>query len=64
MGVIMNKYIAFYNGKQIEVEAETSYGAYKYAITQFKPPKSKQHMVHVHIVETEGKPVIHNTGSI
>lgn len=53
----MNGYIAFYNGKQIEVYANTSYEAQEKAILQFKPPKSKKHMVDVHLAEKDGNQV-------
>ena len=61
----MNKYIAFYNGRKIEVQAETSYAAQQEAVKQFKPSKSKAHMVHVHICEREdGSTVVHSTASL
>jgi hypothetical protein len=46
----MIKYIAMYNGRQIEVTADTSYRAHTAAIALFKTPKSKAHMVHVYRV--------------
>ena len=55
----MNGYKAFYNQKEIEIHAETSYSAQKEAIKIFNPPKSKQHMVHVCLCEIENKQVIH-----
>lgn len=60
----MNGYIALYNGKRIEVTAETSYEAYVKAVEQLKPPKSKAHMVHVVLAEKNGKPVVHSTSSL
>ena len=45
----MNKYKALFNGKEIEVDAETSYKAQLKAIEIFKPAKSKSHMVHVYL---------------
>ena len=59
-----NGYIAFYNGKSVEVYANTSYEAQQKAVTYFKPPKSKKHMVHVVIAEKQGEPVLHSTASI
>jgi len=60
----MNKYIAFFNGKQISVEAETSCSAQQEAVKQFKPSKSKQHMVHVYLHEKDGEQVAHSTTTI
>lgn len=64
----MNGYKAFYNGKSIDVYAETSYSAQTKAVELFKPPKSKRHMVHVVLCETNtngpdepGEQVIHST---
>ena len=44
-------YVAFYNGRETDVYAKTSYEAYTKAVDLFKPPKSKKHMVHVHLAE-------------
>lgn len=54
----MNGYIAFYAGKQIEVYAESSYQAQVKAVEAFKPPKSKKHMVHVHLAEVNGQQAV------
>jgi len=43
----MNNYIAFYNGKKMTIQAETSYKAQLKAIEMFKAPASKKHMVTV-----------------
>jgi hypothetical protein len=43
-------WIAFYNGKQFEIDksqAKDLYGAKQIAIKHFKAPKSKQHMITV-----------------
>ncbi len=55
----MHGYIAFYNGKQHEVHADTLFEAKQKAVAHFKPPKSKQHMVHVVLAEKDGQPVTH-----
>lgn len=55
----MNGYKAFYGSKEFEVYATSSYEAYKKAIEHFKPPKSKRHMVHVHLCEKDGEQVVH-----
>ena len=60
----MNTYIAFFNGKQITITAANSCAAQQEAVKQFKPAKSKQHMVHVHLHEKNGEQVIHSTTSV
>lgn len=60
----MNGYIAFYNGKQVEVRAETLYRAKQMALDLLKPPKSQRHMVSVVLAEKDGEPVGINTAGI
>ena len=55
----MNKYVCFYNSKEIVVESDTQYHAVLEARKQFKPPKSKEHMVHAVLAEKDGEPVVH-----
>lgn len=59
----MNKveytYICFYASKQVELKAETSYDAQLKAVAHFKPPRSKQHLVHVLLAKRDGKPITH-----
>lgn len=55
----MNGYIGFYNGKRCEILAETLYAAKQQAVKLFNPPKSKSHMVHVHLAEINGNQVTH-----
>ena len=52
-------YLAFFNGKQAEVWADTKFAALEKAQAYFKPAKSKKHMVHVELCESEGKQVVH-----
>lgn len=47
----MNGYVAFFGSKRIEVHAETSAAAYTEAVAQFKPAKSKRHLVSVTLAE-------------
>ena len=54
----MNTYKAFYKGKEIEVEAETSYKAQLKASEIFKAKKSYQ--VTVVLVAVEGEQVTYN----
>jgi hypothetical protein len=60
----MNGYIAFFNGRKTEVHAHDLYSAKQKAIEFFKPRKSQAHMVSVMLAEKDGKPVVHNTGSL
>ena len=53
----MNQYIAIYKGKQVSVEANTSYEAQKIASKEFKAKHSYD--VSVHLVSIENKQVIH-----
>ena len=53
----MNGYIAFYRGKSLNVEAETSYAAQKKAAALFKARKSYE--VTVVLAEKDGQPVVH-----
>jgi hypothetical protein len=55
----MNGYKAFYNGRETDIYADTLLQAKEKAVAFFKPPKSKQHMVHVHLCEKGGEQVTH-----
>ncbi len=55
----MNGYLAFYQGQQKEIYEESLYKAKLKAVAEFKAPKSKQHLVSVHLCELEGKQVVH-----
>ena len=52
-------YIAFYNGRQTEIKAASLYAAKLQAVTFFRVPKSKAHMVSVLLAETDGKQYTH-----
>lgn len=53
-------YVFFYHGNRIEIYAKTLFDAKQLAVAHFKPPKSKQHMVHGMIAENQdGTPVHH-----
>lgn len=53
-------FVFFYNQQRIEVYAPTLLEAKERAVTHFKPPKSKRHMVHGMLAEAEdGSPVTH-----
>lgn len=55
----MNKYKAFYKGKEIEVEATSSYGAQLKAAEVLKVKESKRHDITVVLCEKDGKEVTH-----
>lgn len=53
-------YVAFsHNGKKADVWADSKFQAQELAVAYFKPPKSKRHLVHVHLAEVSGEPVVH-----
>lgn len=60
----MNGYIAFYNGKQKEIYAASSYAAQQAAEKHFNTPKSKRHMISVVLAEKDGKHVMHSTAAV
>ncbi len=54
----MNTYHAFYKGKKIELQAETSYKAQQLAATQFKARKSYEVTVML-VAKADGVPIVH-----
>lgn len=53
-------YVAFsHNGQRHELYANSSYEAKQKAVKHFNPPKSKQHLVTVHLAQKDGKDVVH-----
>jgi len=58
----MNTYIAFYKGRQIEVQADTSHEAQKRAADRFAAVKSYD--VTVILAEKDGQPVTHSTAEL
>lgn len=58
----MNGYIAFYKGRKIEIEAETTYKAQLKAAALFKAHKTFE--VTVILAEKNGTQVTHDTTSI
>jgi hypothetical protein len=58
----MNGYKAFYKGREIEVQAMTSYEAQSIAAAKFKARQSYQ--VTVMLCEIDGKQVTHSTTSL
>ena len=55
----MNGYIGYYRGKQVEVEATTSYGAQQAAARLFKAKRTYQ--VTVVLVTKGGQQISHST---
>ena len=53
----MYGYIALYGGKRWELYADSQYAALQKALEHFKPPKSKRHLVTVHLAEKDGETV-------
>lgn len=58
----MNKYLCFYRGRTLTIEASTSYEASKKAAKEFKAKRSWD--VSVIIAESSGKSVTHNPKDI
>ena len=53
-------YVAFSHiGQRHELYANSSYEAKQKAVKHFNPPKSKQHLVTVHLAQKDGKDVVH-----
>ena len=56
----MNGYVCFYNGKRVEVYAETSYKAQLQAAALLKVPAKRQHQISVTFCErSDGSEVVH-----
>ena len=55
----MNKYIAFYNGKEIEVTAPTSYNAQLTAQKTLKVTDNQRYKITVMLAEKDGETVTH-----
>jgi hypothetical protein len=53
----MYGYIALYQGRRHELHADSLYAAKQAAVAHFKAPKSKQHLVTVHLAEVDGETV-------
>ena len=59
-----NTYAAFYQGKEVEIFADTLWGAKVKAIAHFKVRKSQEHMVGVILTFIDGKVITHSTASL
>lgn len=56
-----NIYKFFFNNKEVDLKADSLYSAKTKAISHFKAPKSKEHMVHGVILKSGDEDVIHST---
>lgn len=50
-------YVCFYNGKRVEVYADTTFQAQKQVAAMLKVPPKKQYMITVVLAERNGDPV-------
>lgn len=57
----MNKYVCFWRGKRVEVEAETTYAAQGLAAEKLNPSKAKKIRPEITVVLAENgdTPVVH-----
>lgn len=55
----MNGYVAHYNGRRVEVHADTLLEAKDKACAALKVRPSQRHMVAVMLAEKDGAPVVH-----
>lgn len=60
----MNIYKAFYNQKEIQIQADSQWDAVQLARKELKVPKSKFGLLSVILVAKDNKPVVHSTASI
>lgn len=60
----LNTYKAFYNSKNIEIRAKTSYEAQQIAAKQLKVSSKKEYMISIMLVAIDDKPYIHSTSEI
>lgn len=60
----MNTYVAMFNQKEIEIQAESQWDAVQQARTKLKVPKSKVGLLSVMLVEKGNTPVVHSTASL
>lgn len=60
----MNTYIAFFNGRQLELQADSQYAAVLKARKDLKVSKSKEGLLSVVLAAKDGEAVVHNTASL
>ena len=59
----MNTYIAMYNQKDIQIQADSQWNAVLQARNELKVPKSKIGLLSVMLVAKDNKPITHSTTS-
>lgn len=60
----MNGYICFYNGKRIEVHANTTLEAIGKCAALLKVPTKKQYMIEAVLAEKNGETVTHDPAEL
>ena len=60
----MNTYVAMFNQKETEIQAESQWDAVQQARTKLKVPKSKVGLLSVMLAAKGNKPVVHSTASL
>jgi hypothetical protein len=54
---VVNGYIALCRAQRYELHAASAYAAWQRAVEHFKLPRSKRHLVTVHLAEQDGETV-------
>lgn len=60
----MNTYTAFYNQKEVQIQAESQWDAVQLARKELKVPKSKIGLLSVMLVAKDNNLVVHSTTSL
>ncbi len=60
----MNTYVAMFNKKEIQIQAESQWDAVQLARKEMKVPKSKVGLLSVILAAKSNKPVVHSIASI
>lgn len=60
----MNTYIAFFNGRQLEVQADSQYEAVLKARIELKVSKRKEGLLSVVLAAKQGEAVVHSGASL
>lgn len=60
----MNTYIAIFNGRQLELQADSQYAAVLMARKELKVSKSKEGLLAVVLAAKDGEAVVHSGASL
>lgn len=60
----MNTYIAIFNQKEIQIQADSQWDAVQLARIELKVTKSKVGLLSVMLVAQDNNPVVHSTASL